>query len=114
MKKSIALLVMVCGFRILPSYSHPASSIKLEYDKNTHRLTATIFHDSKDKTKHFIGNVEIALNGKTLVRQYFLSQTDNDHQICEYTIIDAKSDDEIKMVAACNIFGKKEQPIRIP
>jgi hypothetical protein len=92
---------------------HPADSITARFDVETRMLTVTVLHPVRDAEKHFIGKIEVELNGEDAVRQDFLRQADTGGQQAVYLMIDAGVGDRIEVTAHCNVFGKKSLEIKV-
>ena len=113
MRKMALFLVLFFTAGLSLAYAHPPSDIKITFDPQTRILTAVIFHDVKDITKHFIKKVDVGLNGGEIINQS-ISQQDNDtSQTVSYLIPDAKAGDEISVEGYCSISGKLEKVLRI-
>jgi len=92
-----------------PAWAHPPDSIAVSYD-STRMLNIEVHHAVKgDITKHYIGQIVVALNDQEVIRQDFKSQTDKDWQQVVYTVIDLKPGDKVKVTANCSVFGTYSQ-----
>ena len=93
--------------------AHPPKDVKIEFDQGSKMLMVTAYHDTKDATKHFVGVIEVDLNGEKVIEQKFKSQIGTDAQKAHYWVNDAKIGDEISVTATCNIAGKKKMSLKI-
>jgi desulfoferrodoxin (superoxide reductase-like protein) len=107
---SLALVVVLAAGSV---WAHPPKDVKLEFDPATKTLQVTAVHDTKDATKHFIGTVEVDLNGEKIIEQKFKSQIGVDAQKARYWINDASVGDTLAVTATCNIAGKKKVTLEI-
>jgi len=110
-------MIAVCCLSVLAFASvglaHPPKDVQLEFNPNNHMLMVMAAHDTKDATKHFVGDIAIDLNGEKLIDQKFKSQPTADMQMGHYLINDAKIGDTLTVTAACNIAGKKTVTLKI-
>jgi desulfoferrodoxin (superoxide reductase-like protein) len=113
MTKFVALIGMACLLTVASVSAHAPKRLDAEFDTETHLLTVTAYHAVKDAAKHYVEKIEVELNGKRIVEQKFKSQPDLEKQVVLYMIADARVDDEIKVVAHCNISGKKSYTIEV-
>lgn len=105
----VLVLVLIAGV----ATAHPAKEVKIEFDPDGKMLMVTAVHDTKDVAKHFIGTVEVDLNGDKIIVQKFKSQIGADAQKAHFWVHDAKIGDEIKVTATCNISGKKTVSLKV-
>ena len=110
-------LVLILGIAVLASagagWAHPPKDVRVEFNPDNHMLMVTAIHDTKDATKHFVGDIAVDLNGEKLIDQKFKSQPSMDMQMGHYLISDAKIGDKLTVTAACNIAGKKAVTLTI-
>lgn len=110
-------LILVCGLAFLAlasaGWAHPPKDVKVEFNPDSHMLTVTAVHDTKDPTKHFVGDIEVDLNGDKMIDQKFKTQQTADMQMGHYLVNDAKIGDTLTVTAACNIAGKKTVTLKI-
>jgi desulfoferrodoxin (superoxide reductase-like protein) len=109
MKRLMIALVLLA----VPLLAHSPKSPKLEYDADTGILSVSITHSVNNASKHYVNKVVVELNGGKIIEQKFKSQTDEEEQHVEYTVIDAKVGDKISITAFCNISGKKKGELTI-
>ncbi len=114
MRYAVTLLVLIAvtGFAT-SGFGHPPSEVSARFDTDNQLLTVTVMHGVKDASKHYVGDIEVELNGKKMTEQQFMRQTDVNVQEAVYKIIDAQVGDKIKVTAACNISGKNSAEITI-
>jgi hypothetical protein len=110
-------LVAMCSVAFLAfagaGWAHPPKDVQLEFNPDNHMLMVMAMHDTKDPTKHFVGDIEVDLNGEKLIDQKFKSQPTADMQMGHYLINDAKIGDTLAVTAACNIAGKKTVTLKV-
>jgi hypothetical protein len=107
---SLALCVVLAAGAV---WAHPPKEVKLEFDPAGKMLTVTATHDTKDPTKHFVGTVQVDLNGEKIIEQRFKYQVSADGQKAQYWINDAAVGDTLAVTATCNIAGKKKVTLEI-
>ena len=110
MKKTGILLVLIFVFSVAVS-AHPPSAIDVNFNSSTKELNVVMAHKVKDKTNHYIHEIEVFLNGKKIVKQDASVQTDNEKQAVKYILPDAKDGDKIEVMGDCNKFGNKKVKI---
>lgn len=93
--------------------AHPASAVQLSFDNDTKILTVMAMHKVKDPVQHYIAMITVAIGDNTVITQRFTSQTDATMQKVQYTLIDAKAGDVIKVGTKCSIQGYKEATLTV-
>jgi hypothetical protein len=102
MKKMLAgFLALAFLFQPAVAAAHPANDIKFEYNAGEKRLAITVIHGIRDSSKHFIDSLKVAIDGKEMIKQIFMSQYDNKGQETAYIIIDAKEKQTVKADSHC-------------
>jgi hypothetical protein len=114
MKSSV---ILVCFAAVLmlagAGLAHPPKDVQVEFNPDNHMMMVMAMHDTKDATKHFVGTIEVSLNGDKLIDQKFKSQPTADMQMGHYLINDAKIGDQLTVTASCSIAGKKTVTIKV-
>ncbi|MCX7705217.1 MAG: hypothetical protein N2115_03025 [bacterium] len=95
------------------AYAHPPSDIKINFDPQAKILKATIIHNTNNIEKHYIGEVEIYLNGKEIISQKISKQENAKEQTAMYLISDVKKGDKITVEAYCSISGVLKKTITV-
>ena len=101
---------VLCFAITLMAYAHPPSDISANI-KGRH-LFVDIQHSVSNDKAHYIVKVEVFVNGKKVITQLFSSQEGN-LQKPEYYIPGLKKGDTVRVVAYCNLGGKKSTEIRV-
>jgi hypothetical protein len=104
MKKTVLAIVLIFAFSFTAS-AHPPTDIVITFDLANYIVKADIMHDSKDITKHFIKQVEVLVNGKSVIKQQFSTQTGAEKQSVIYVIPGLKAGDKVAIDADCSIYG---------
>ena len=99
----LALLAAVC-FLILPVTAHPPSDMSVSYHEISRTLTVTITHQVPDPQTHYIKEVLVTINGKTVNDTFYTSQPAPGTLTYIYPI-DTKTGDEIVVTASCVLSG---------
>ena len=110
MKKTISALFLLLLSTTI--FAH-TPFIEAYFDIENQKLEITVNHNVYDESTHFIKEINVKLNDKLIIIQYFKSQSDKIKQVVEYTIIDAKVGDSITVEAKCNEFRKNDLKINI-
>lgn len=95
------------------AWAHPPKDVILEFATDTQMLTVNAPHDTKDATKHFVGAIQVDLNGEKIIEQKMKSQITAAEGKAHFWIHDAKIGDTITVTATCNIAGKKSASLKI-
>jgi len=113
--KKIFTFALACFFLAICStvYAHPPSEITITFDPKTKILTAVIAHNVSIPQRHFIKQVDIALNGQEIISQTFNRQDDNFGQTVSYRVSEAKPGDTLSVEAYCSISGKLKKEIKV-
>lgn len=115
MKKFIIIaLLILTAFFIFP---HPASDITLNYDSKTSMLTINVIHEISstkvsDPMKHFIKEITILVNNKTVIVENIAFQQSDNGEACSF-LLNVKPNDIVSVKAVCSISGTKISQITI-
>lgn len=103
--KVLLLVGVLCGLTTV-ACAHPPSDVLMKFDQKSKLLTITTPHTVMNAQRHFIDEIDVKVNGKTVVTQSFSSQKDAKEQAVRYILIDAKPGDTITVRAVCNMGGE--------
>lgn len=110
MKKFLVAAVFLFVFSLGASaFAHMPQDIIFKYIPDSKILSVGVYHKVNDLNQHFIKRIEIRLNGKELVAQNFLTQTNNNLLAVSYMVVDLKKGDTISIKAVCNQSGQLTQ-----
>jgi hypothetical protein len=109
---AIIALVAVCGLGIAPVAATPPSAVILSYNEQSSELTVTITHPVVDPTTHYIREVAITVNGKTITNASYTSQPSKDTFTYTYPV-PAKPGDDIEVTASCNLVGSRSSHLYV-
>lgn len=112
-KVFLSIIFMVMVLANLSAYAHPPSDIIISYDTQTKVLHAVIMHNTMNTVKHYIKQVEVALNDKVIITQMFSLQGNNVSQDVTYLVPDAKAGDKLSVDADCNLSGDLKKAITV-
>lgn len=104
MKKTFFAAAIVLAFAVAVS-AHLPSDIIITFDLSKSTVYANIMHDSKEISKHFIKQIVVLVNGKSMITQLAVTQTDSEKQSVSYVIPGLKTGDKVAIDADCSIFG---------
>lgn len=112
MKKTAMIL---CCFLAISTaaFAHPPSDIKIQFDPATKTLTAVITHRVSNPGSHYVGKVDIGLNGKEIQMLPFTKQETKTIQTVKMVIPQAKKGDTLSVEGYCNLSGKLEKEIKV-
>lgn len=111
MKLFLLFVIAVCiPFNV---YAHPPRDISVQYSDSEKKLTVIVQHPSRNQKRHYVREVDILKNGKTIASKQFGNQLSRTNQISYFTIDDLKKGDEITIEAYCNMYGKLDKAIKV-
>jgi hypothetical protein len=90
--------------------AHSPSISDIKYDVGLNALTVKIYHNVGNPNTHYIGSVEIKVNGNVEFSKTYTSQPTINEFSYEYTI-NANTGDTIEVYAACNLAGSDTQTL---
>lgn len=111
MKKIVLVLALVLSLSGL--FAHPASDVKAKFNISGKNLAVIYQHAVKDNAQHFISEVVIELNGKTVITQNPAIQDDNNGGDLSFKIPEAKPGDKITIKTKCNKGGSKDYEMTV-
>jgi hypothetical protein len=100
----ILLVTAGCFLIATPVSAHPPSDMTVSYNELSHLLIVTITHQVPNPQTHYIKEVLVTINGKTVNDTFYTSQPDPDTITYTYPI-DTKTTDEIVVTASCVLSG---------
>jgi len=105
-KGIISLTLVMAGvcFLIIPVAAHPPSDMTLSYNEISRILSVTITHQVPNPQNHYIREVLVTINGKTVNDSFYTSQPTKDTFTYQYPI-DTRTGDEIAVTATCVLTG---------
>ena len=113
MKRIAALMALVLGLS-LSVFAHPPSDIIITFDLEKSLVKVDIMHDTRDMAKHYIKQIEVLLNGKSIIKQQAATQTSAEKQSVVYIIPGLKAGDKVAIDADCSIFGDLTREAVVP
>ena len=105
MKKIIitAMLVLILSL----AAAHPAAKVNGRYDSKTQLLYLSFQHGVRDAADHYIGKVNLWVNGKAVLTQLLYLQENDKGGNLVYKIPSLKPGDQILVKTECNKGGVK-------
>lgn len=103
MKRITAAVLFVFCFSAV--FAHGPDLIAVETDVLKSKVKVMISHKVRDASSHFIGRIEVSVNGKLAVRQDAVAQTSASEQRVVYTLPGLKEGDTLEIFAVCNKGG---------
>ena len=100
------ILSLIAGGCIIvsPVTAHPPSDILISYQEISRTLVVTITHQVPNPQNHYIKEVVVTINDKTVNDSFYTSQPATDTFTYTYPI-DTKPGDEIAVTASCVLAG---------
>ncbi len=111
MKKLTAVIICIALTSAL--YSHPVTEIRAKFSPSAKNLALTYLHPVKDGKDHYISEVKIELNGKTVITQTLSLQDNIASGDLMFKIPEAKDGDKITIKTKCNKLGNKDHSITV-
>jgi hypothetical protein len=109
MKKALAMAAAVMALVSQIALADPPSAVGISIVKD--RIMVTAMHATKDASRHFIGEIEVSVNGVKLIDQKFLRQANDKMQLAQFNCPGLKAGDKVSATATCNIMGSKTTEI---
>jgi hypothetical protein len=100
----IALLIGGLCIFTSPVAAHPPSDMAISYNELSRTLSVTITHKVPNPQVHYIREVLVTINGKTVNDSLYSSQPTGTTFTYTYPV-DTKTGDEIAVTATCVIGG---------
>ena len=110
---SLLVLASLAVCIAAPAAATPPTDIVLAYDNATGQLSATITHPVPNPDAHYIRNVLVQLNGRTVINADYTSQPTKDTFTYTYPI-QAQPGDTISVTATCSLFGSLTKSMTVP
>jgi len=105
--------MFLAALAVPSAFAHPPKDVALSYDAPSKALSVKVAHSSFFPSRHYVKNVVISLNGKTVRSEPYTSQPAGDTYTYTYTV-EASPGDELSVTAICNVFGSKETKLTVP
>jgi hypothetical protein len=102
----LCILLLASGGYILvtPAAANPPSDMSVSYQELSRTLAVTITHPVPNPQSHYIREVLVTINGKTVNDSFYTSQPAPDTFTYTYPI-DTVTGDEIGVTATCSLTG---------
>jgi sulfur carrier protein ThiS len=106
-------LVAISILVILPAAATPPSAVIVSYNEQSSELSVTITHPVADPATHYIREIVVAVNGRTVTDTQYTSQPSKDTFTRIYPLR-VKPGDRIEVTAICSIAGSGSSSIEVP
>jgi desulfoferrodoxin (superoxide reductase-like protein) len=113
MKRVGLLVILFFAAALACAYAHMPSDVKVSFDTASKELKLVIMHDTPDLLVHYIGRVNVELNGKEVINDKLTRQENDKSQTLIYKIPNAKAGDIITVYVRCNIIGRLKREIKV-
>ena len=102
----VVILLLAAGGCILvtPGAANPPSDMSVSYQELSRTLAVTITHPVPNPQSHYIREVLVTINGRTVNDSFYTSQPTPDTFTYSYPV-DTKPGDEIAVTATCVLAG---------
>ncbi|MFW5787888.1 MAG: hypothetical protein ACOCV3_06440 [Halanaerobiales bacterium] len=106
MKKIFLFIIFLAFLFTTTTMAHPPQEVTAQFDLENSILSVEIAHNvGGGSNSHYIDEVIISLNGKEVIAQKTTRQV-SDTQTFFYFMPAVEVDDEIGIVAVCNVAGQ--------
>lgn len=90
--------------------AHPPSDLDLAYNTTSGNLTATFIHTVADPDTHYVGYVDIKVDGNEILNQTYTSQPSTKEFIYMYPV-NATTGSLIEVMGECILGGTKKSSL---
>ena len=104
-------VLLMAGFPALAG-AHSPKEVALSYDQAKKTLEVRITHGVDDPMKHFIDQVEIRKDGKTISKVEYKNQPGETTFLYSYPV-DVAAGDVLEVKASCSRFGSKTEKLTV-
>ena len=106
-----ATLLLTLAATSLPAAAHPPDELTIIYNDRLDILTASINHDVKDGSAHYVDMIKVYMNDALVIeREYELQERDRYN--VRFSMV-ASEGDVIRVVLSCNIEGTVEREVEV-
>jgi len=109
--KKIILVLVVLAFLTGRGFCHPPTDIVITVSGIA--VDVIVMHAVSAPKTHYIDDIAVSVNGKEMITQKFIMQTEAALQRAVYVIPSLKKGDKIEVEADCNKSGKLKKSITI-
>ena len=92
-------------------FAHPPKESTIFFDKHSKILDVKIPHKIKKPRVHYIERIEVYLNNRLKIVQYFHQQVDKEKQEAQYLLTEAIDGDKIEVKIFCKLFGEVDRQL---
>lgn len=85
--------------------AHPPSAISVEYDYDTELLSIEVSHSVGNPDRHYISDIEVALNSEKAIMQKYSGQFDSIKRSAVYLLESLNEGDSVSVTARCSVSG---------
>jgi len=108
------LMIAVCaGVIVLPAAAHAPSDMFLSYNELSKELNVTITHQVPNPQAHYIQEVHVTINGRTVHDVHYTGQPTPDTFTFTYPVVPVPGD-TIEVTATCSIAGSVSRTMYMP
>jgi hypothetical protein len=102
----VFIFLLACGGGIImaPVAAHPPSDMSVSYQEISRTLVVTITHPVPNPQNHYIREISVTINGRTVNDSFYTSQPATDTFTYSYPL-DTETGDEIAVTATCVLAG---------
>lgn len=112
MKKAVLTGLFLSAATV--AFAHPASDVKINFDKDTKMLSVKAEHQVRDAAVHYIDDLVIRVNNKPIAKIAYSMQSSLDGQFVTVKDEAIKSADTIDVYTECNKGGVKNATYLVP
>jgi len=95
------------------AFAHPASDVKIAYDKETKMLSVKAEHGVRDASQHYIDELTLRVNNVQIEKTAYAFQSDGTQQFVTFKYDGLKAGDVIDAYTHCNKGGVKTASYKV-
>lgn len=106
-----ATLLLTLAATSLPAAAHPPDKLTIIYNDRLDILTASINHDVKDGSAHYVDMIKVYMNDALVIERMYEMQERDSYNV-RFSIV-ASEGDVIRVALCCNIEGMVEREMTV-
>jgi TonB family protein len=105
MKKIQLILTVVIIMTSIVLFAHPPKDSTISFNNTTKILNVNVPHKIKKPRVHYVEKIEVYLNNRLKIVQYFHQQMNKTEQKAKFLLTEAVGEDKIEVKIFCKLFG---------
>lgn len=113
MKKIQLILTVIMIMTSFILIAHPPKDAEISFNNTTKILNVNVPHSIKKTRVHYIEKIEVYLNNRLKIVQYFHQQMSKSEQNAKFLLTEAVGEDKIEVKIFCKLFGDVTRNITV-